>query len=106
MLNYISDNGIEFVDAASYGLFENLQDAEKQKWALCTENFNTGIRRKITLKKSDFFQNGVLPFRLAISTKDGKSMWQIGDRYYYRLIFGTYSPDSYVFIVPESMEDI
>ena len=102
----ISDNGIEFVDAASYGLFENLQDAEKQKWDLCTEIFDTGMCRKITLKKSDFFQNGVLPFRLAISTKDGKSMWQIGDRYYYRLIFGTYSPDSYVFIVPKSMEDI
>lgn len=52
-------------------------------------------------RKVDFGLEKSLPFRLAVTKNSNrKSYWEKGDRFYQRLIFGRYSPDSYVFVIP------
>lgn len=101
------ENGLCFLDAASYGLFGKNEILEREKWKMKKEKNDQTILWKITLVKKDFFGEKCIPFRLAISRKNkDESMWQLGDRYYDRLIFGHYSPDSFVFIIPERLKEL
>ena len=48
-----------------------------------------------------------MPFRLAVEKlSEIPSEWEPGRTYYERLIFGEYSPDSYVFIIPRREHDL
>lgn len=90
-----------------YGIFGEKQEQEIRKWHVEQQTDKNSILWTVTIKKKDFMSFGNRPFRLAVS-KEGieKSMWEKGDRYFDRLIFEHYSPDSYVFIIPKAMKDM
>ena len=98
-----------FKSARTYGFFGDRLSLETAKWNCQAQEISDGVCWTVTLSKKDFFEEEV-PFRLAVTRAcaDGEepSRWEKGDRYYYRLIFGWYSPDSYVFVIPESRKDI
>lgn len=94
----ISREGLSFEESHGYGLFDEKEAVELSKWKVeCEENICT-----VTFDKKSFWENKPEVFRLDVSV-DGKH-WEKGDRFYYRLIFGNFSPDSYVFIIPRGKE--
>ena len=92
-------------NARTYGFFGDKLAPEEAKWACEEQKISSGIRWTVKLAKKDFFEEDV-PFRLAV-TKEGEgiSRWEKGDRYYDRLIFGRFSPDSYVFVIPRELKE-
>lgn len=100
----IVDGELKFHDMSSYGLFYDRMDDELSKWNLSVDKTETREIITVKLLKLDFFENQDIPFRFAVECKNGEkvSNWQKGDRYYGRLIFGRFSPDSYVFVVPKA----
>ena len=105
----IKENGEPyFVSAQSYGLYgENLKK-ELEKWKIYKNADGEETIYTVVLKKADFFTGEQIPpFRLAVSIEGEKaSDWEKGDRFFHRLIFGNFSPDSYVFIVPENLAEL
>ena len=90
-----------FHRTSSYGLFGERIKEELSRFCITEAETEQGTLWRVTFKKQDFFPKGVCPFRLAITRKGERdSVWERGDRYFSRLIFGRFSPDSYVFVVP------
>ena len=93
-------------NARTYGFWGEKLTQEEAKWICQETRIPGGIRWTVTLAKKDFFETEV-PFRLAAANMETEnvSSWEKGDRYYSRLIFGSYSPDSYVFIIPKGLKN-
>lgn len=87
--------------AGSYGLYGEDIKRELNKWRIEETQSGKAHLWTIRLSKEDFFAGQSIPFRLAVMKKGKQeSEWEKGKTYYERLIFGVYSPDSYVFIIP------
>lgn len=94
------------VSARTYGFFGDLLVPELAKWHCAETEITGGTRWTLTLAKKDFFEAEV-PFRLALTREGAEaSKWEKGDRYYSRLIFGRFSPDSYVFVIPKRLKNL
>lgn len=105
----IIENGkFRFYDTSSYGLFEDRMDREMAKWNVDINTTDGKDIITIKLLKAELLGKQNLPFRLAVECKNGEriSNWEKGDRYYGRLIFGNFSPDSYVFVIPKDFADL
>lgn len=98
------DGKISFVYEKAYSVFGKRKEEEFSKWKSTKTSTDDGFLWEVTLNKRDFDLEKKIPFRLDISRLGERtSMWEKGDRFYERLIFGNYSPDSYVFIVPRGV---
>ena len=105
----IIENGkLRFYDTSSYGLFEDRIEEEMAKWNVDINTTDGKDIITIKLLKAELLGKQNLPFRLAVECKNGEriSNWEKGDRYYGRLIFGNFSPDSYVFVIPKDFADL
>ncbi|NLB41245.1 MAG: hypothetical protein GX815_03135, partial [Clostridiales bacterium] len=95
------DGKVSFMHEKSYSIFGERKENELAKWRGEKTSTADGFLWEITLDKRDFELEKKLPFRLDISRlSERTSMWEKGDRFYQRLIFGKYSPDCYVFVIP------
>lgn len=97
----------ELQSAGSYGIFDERIAEELARWQVTESVEDERHVWTICLKKQDFWaeaeEGDSVPFRLAVKKLSAPvSEWERGNVYYRRLIFGTYSPDSYVFIIPRS----
>ena len=100
-----ADGSIAFMGARAYSLFGEEKKKEFIKWNCKRIREKDEYIWTISLNKKDFKLEKGYPFRLAVSRMgETESMWEKGDRYYTRLIFGHYSPDSFVFIIPMGRE--
>lgn len=95
------------LSAGSYGIFDERVAEELDKWQVTEEEEDGYHMWTIGLKKTDLFTENEgeesIPFRLAVKKLSvPASEWERGKIYYSRLILGTYSPDSYVFIIPRN----
>jgi len=97
----------ELQSAGSYGIFDGRIAEELAKWQVTETVEDERHVWTICLKKQDFWTESEagdsVPFRLAVKKLSAPaSEWERGKVFYKRLIFGTYSPESYVFIIPQS----
>lgn len=85
-----------------YTLYGEKQRRESVKWKSTVLDLPEGREITFRLKKSDFDCVSGNPFRMDIRHRAGEhfTSWNNGKRYYERLIFGNFSPDAYVFVIP------
>ncbi len=96
-----------FCSPNSYGLFGERITEELDKWNIDENVKEDKVVWTIRWRKEELLHFHDRPFRLAVTKKGGnESFWEKGDRFYDRLIFGRYSPDSYVFIIPKNVEKL
>lgn len=94
------DGKVSFMHEKSYSIFGERKEKELSKWKTTKISTADGCLWEVILNKRDFDLEKKLPFRLDISRLGERtSVWEKGDRFYQRLIFGNYSPDSYVFVI-------
>ena len=84
-----------------YTVYGERQKREIAKWRTAVQETASGKEITIYLKKSEFDLVPGNPFRMDIRRNgDHTAVWNNGRRYYERLIFGNFSPDAYVFVIP------
>ena len=87
----------------SYAIYGERQKQEIAKWASVVRDTDAGKEITIRLKKADFDMIEGNAFRMKINRAGDKpAAWKNDERMYERLISGTFSPDSYVFIIPKA----
>ncbi len=84
-----------------YGLYSGAAEQEANKYRLSRAGGHLTIR----LAKADFGLCGSEPFRIMLRREgDRPAYWVRPDRVFSRLIFGSFSPDAYGFVINEAQE--
>ena len=101
------ENGLVFDITDSSGIYPGYKADEQAKWHAESQKTADGILHTITLHKKDFFEDGDVPFRLAVTRHGAEpTYWEKPDRTAERLRHGIISPDSYVFVIPKSFQSL